>query len=148
MISFDSNVLVYAVDRDAGDRHEQAVDLIERAVQANNCIQPLQTLGEFYTVATRKVGLEQIIAQGFVEGWQAVIPVEPATNDDLAHAMRAVRQHGLSFWDAMLWATVRRIGARALLSEDFQDGREIEGIHIANPFLAHNQRFIDTQLPR
>jgi predicted nucleic acid-binding protein len=62
--------------------------------------------------------------------------------------MRAVRQHGLSFWDAMLWATVRRIGARTLLSDDLQDGRAIEGVHLANPFLAHNRGFIDAQLIR
>lgn len=146
MISFDSNILVYAVDRDAGERHEQAVDVVERAIRANKCIQPLQTFCEFFTVAIRKLGLEPPIAQSFVEGWHAVMPVEPATSNDLTHAMRAVRQHGLSFWDAMLWATARRVGARTLLSEDFQDGREIEGVYVANPFLAHNQRFIDTQL--
>ena len=148
MISFDSNILVYAVDRDAGDRHGQAVGLIERAIRANNCVQPLQTLCEFFTVATRKVGLELMVAQSFVEGWHAVMPVEPSTTDDLTNAMRAVHQHGLSFWDAMLWATVRRVGVQTLLSEDLQDGREIEGVHIANPFFARNQLLIDVELPR
>ena len=147
MISFDSNILIYAVDREAGERHEQAASLIERAIRANNCMQPLQTLCEFFTVATRKIGLDPLVAQSFVEGWYAVIPVEPATMDDLANAMRAVRQYRLSFWDAMLWATVRRLGAQILLSEDFQDGREIEGIRIANPFFERNRPLIDAQAP-
>lgn len=74
--------------------------------------------------------------------------VEYATLQDLAHAMRAVGEHGLSFWDALLWATVRRAGVQLLLSEDFQDGRNIEGVRIVNPFIARNAAFVDGALPK
>jgi predicted nucleic acid-binding protein len=143
VISFDSNILVYAVDRDAGERHRRATDLIERGIRARNCIQPLQTLAEFFHVATRKIGIEPRKAAAFVEGWHAVIPIEASTIDDLADAIRVVIDHGLSFWDAMLWATARRAGALFLLSEDLQDGRTIEGVRIVNPFAARNQAIVD-----
>ncbi len=148
MISFDSNILVYAIDRDVGDRHGRATDLIERAIRAGNCIQPLQTLSEFFAVATRKIGMRPEAAAVFVEGWQAVIEVEAASISDLADAMRVVREHGLSFWDALLWATTRRIGVGLLLSEDLQDGRILEGVRFANPFAAHNDAMIDREMPR
>jgi predicted nucleic acid-binding protein len=146
LISFDTNILVCAVDRDATDRHDRAVSLIERAIGIGNCVQPLQTFCEFFNVATRKVGIEPRAASVFVEAWQAVIPVEPCNVGDLVDAMRAVGEYRLSFWDALLWATVRRIGVRLLLSEDFQDGRLIEGVRIVNPFGAHNDAILENEL--
>jgi predicted nucleic acid-binding protein len=148
MISLDTNVLVYSVDRDAGDRHNTAVKLVERSVRAGNCVQPLQSLCEFFNIATRKIGLDVSIAAEVVVRWQAAVPIEPASDDDLRNAMRAVREHGLSFWDALLWATVRRVGVELLISEDFQDGRSIEGVRILNPFAARNTGLIEAALPR
>lgn len=146
MISVDTNILVYAVDRDAGDRHKSAAELLERLIRAAICIQSLQTLCEFFNVSTRKVGIEPAAAAEFVDGWRAVFTVEPASAEDLRDAIRAVQEHRLSFWDAMLWATIRRTGVRLLLSEDFQDGRTIEGVRIANPFDSRNQPLIDAML--
>ena len=148
MISFDSNVLVYAADENAGPRHAQSAALVENAIRSGNCIQALQSLCEFFHVATRKVGTSPAVAEAFVEGWKAVVSVEPANLGDLREAMRAVREHGLSFWDAMLWATVRRAGVDLLISEDFQDGRTIEGVRIANPFTPTNSTLIERALAR
>lgn len=148
MISLDTNILIYSVDRAAGDRHETAANLVERSVRARNCVQPLQSLCEFFNVATRKIGLDAAAAAEVVARWQAAVPVEPASGDDLRNAIRAVREHGLSFWDALLWATVRRVGVDLLLSEDLQDRRTIEGVRILNPFAARNARLVETALAR
>ena len=91
--------------------------------------------------------MEPARAEIFVQGWRAVVQVEAATADDLAAAIRAVQQHGLSFWDAMLWATARRAGVSILISEDLQDGRVIEGVRIVNPFAEHNAALLDRMLP-
>jgi predicted nucleic acid-binding protein len=146
LISFDSNVLVCAADRDAGQRHEQAATLVERAIRAGNCIQTLQSLCEFYNVATRKMGVTPLAAAALVDGWNSLIAVETPVLADLTNAMRAVREHRLSFWDAMLWATVRRVGILTLFTEDFQDGRSIEGVRIVDPFAAHNARLVESVL--
>ncbi|HYU13694.1 MAG TPA: PIN domain-containing protein [Stellaceae bacterium] len=148
MISLDTNILIYSVDRAAGDRHETAANLVERSVRAQNCVQPLQSLCEFFNVATRKIGLDAAAAAEVVARWEAAVPVEPASGDDLRNAIRAVREHGLSFWDALLWATVRRVGVDLLLSEDLQDRRTIEGVRILNPFAVRNARLIETAIAR
>ena len=147
MISLDSNILVYSLDREAGDRHETAAKLVERSVRAGNCVQPLQTLCEFFNVVTRKIGLDRAAAAEVVARWQTAVPVEPVSAEDLTNAIRAVRDHSLPFWDALLWATARRVGVRLLVSEDFQDGRTIEGVRIVNPFVAANAALIDLELP-
>jgi predicted nucleic acid-binding protein len=146
MISFDSNILVYAADRTAGERHGVAVDLIERSIRRGNCIQTLQSLCEFFNVVTRKAGIETGAAAAFVDGWQSVMLVEAATPADLGEAIRAVGVYRIGFWDAMLWATARRAGVSILLSEDFQDG-QIEGVRILNPFAPHNTAQIERSLP-
>ena len=53
-------------------------------------------------------------------------------------AARVHRDHGVPFWDGMLWSVARRAGAQMLLSEDFQDGRVLEGVRFLNPFVPEN----------
>jgi predicted nucleic acid-binding protein len=146
LISFDTNILVYAAAEGTDERHVRAVALIGEAVRSQRCIQTLQSLAEFYNVTTRRVGIAPDRAAEIVTGWQRVVPVDAASMADLDHAMRAVREHQLSFWDALLWATVRRAGVTVLVSEDFQDGRVIEGVRIANPFVAANDTVIGDAL--
>ncbi|WP_308390127.1 hypothetical protein [Acidithiobacillus sp. AMEEHan] len=45
-ISIDTNILVYAMDRDAGKRHVRAVKVVEQAVDSD-CILTTQALGGF-----------------------------------------------------------------------------------------------------
>jgi predicted nucleic acid-binding protein len=146
VISFDTNILVYAADAAAGERHSTAVDLITRSIRRGNCIQTLQSLCEFFSVVTRKSGIEGSAAAAFIEGWRAVMLIEASTPADLVEAIRAVEAHRLGFWDAMLWATARRAGVRTLVSEDFQDGQTIEGVQIVNPFAEHNKARIEQVL--
>jgi predicted nucleic acid-binding protein len=146
VISFDTNLLIYAADRDGSLRHQQATALLERAMRSGNCLQTLQSFSEFYNVLTRKIRVTAERAEAFVAAWRSVFPVEAASITDLDHAMRAVREYQLSFWDALLWATVRRAGVAVLVSEDFQDGRVIEGVRFANPFVPENAGVIAAAL--
>ena len=133
--SLDTNILVYAVDRDAGERHERSKELIGRAAQ-RDCVLTVQALAEFFHATTRKKLLEPSRASAFVRDWLDVFQVISANDTALVDAMDAVDEHRLSFWDAMFWATARQIGCAALLSEDMQDGRRLSGIEFINPFSA------------
>ena len=148
IVSFDSNILVYAADKDAGVRHHRAADLIERAIRLRTGILTLQALSEFFNVVTRKIKIEATSAMAFIDGWIAVLPVQCATERDLVEAARVVRDHGLQFWDAMLWSAARRAGVRYLLTEDLQDGRVLEGVTFVNPFAPSNEQVVETYLPR
>lgn len=134
-ISLDSNVLVYAVDRDAGPRHGRAIELMERALYLD-CVLTLQSLCEFFHAVTRKgkASLEEAWAQ--VQDWQILFPVASAKPSTLARAVAAVQSRRLTFWDAMLWAAAKEAGVTLLLSEDFQDGQVLDGVRFANPFAA------------
>jgi predicted nucleic acid-binding protein len=146
-VSFDSNVLVYAADRQAGERNPLAMDILHRAAHAD-CVLMLQSLGEFFHAATRKMKLAPHDVEVFVEDWRAVFPVHAASEHCLAPAIRLVKRHGFSFWDAMLWVAAREAGCRLLLSEDLHDGLTLDGVTCINPFAARNQTLVDATLPR
>jgi predicted nucleic acid-binding protein len=73
--------------------------------------------------------------------------VQGTEDDDLSAALDAAKNHGLAFWDAMLWAAAQRTGVRHLVTEDRQDGFELAGVRFVNPFDAANDRLIDEILP-
>lgn len=132
--TLDTNVLVYAVDRDAGERHRLAVDIARRA-QGRDCILTLQALAELFRALTGpRLRVAPAVAADIVQQWRDVLPVVAADEDCLTDAMDAVVHHGWSFWDAMIWATARRHGCRLLLSEDGQAGRTLGAVTIVNPF--------------
>jgi predicted nucleic acid-binding protein len=134
--TLDTNLLVYAVDRDAGDRHRIALDLVRRA-RGRDCVITLQALAELFRTLTGKRKLGAAQAAGIVQAWRDAAPVFAADDICLVDAMDAVADHGWSFWDAMIWATAKRAGCRLLISEDGQDGRTLGGVTIVNPFAAN-----------
>ena len=82
---------------------------------------------------TRKLHVDPRIARRKVEMLAEFDVAAPEVADILA-AIDLHRLHGFSFWDALILRSARQSGCRVLLSEDFQDGREIDGIQIVNPF--------------
>lgn len=146
-LTLDTNILVYALDADSGERHEQAVDLVERASRAD-CVLALQALSELFAVMTRRARVPVAGATAIIEDFLAVFPVVAASEVSLRQALASVRVHRLPFWDAMLHATAQEAGCRYLLSEDFQDGQTLGGVTVVNPFLAGNQRLVEKLLPR
>jgi predicted nucleic acid-binding protein len=117
-------------------------------MRATTSILLLQSLSEFSNVAIRKARIPANAVKTTIEAWRAVLPVHSADDSDLVLALEAVRAHRLPFWDAMLWASARRAGVRHMLSEDFQDGFDLQGVTFINPFNPENNPLIDRLLPR
>ena len=145
--TLDTNILVYAVDRNAGERHRLAVNLVQRVRKGRNCVLTLQSLAElFRTLTGSKMRMAPAQAAALVQHWRDVLPVVAADDACLTDAMDAVTHHGWSFWDAMIWATAKRHGCRLLLSEDGQAGRTLGGVTILNPFVADAKPLLDQAL--
>ena len=147
IVTFDSNLLVYAILPGPVDKSERARELILRSLQGGECLLLLQTLAEFTNVAIGKGAIPPREVQAIIDLWRAALPVHAAEPDDLATALEAVRRHRFAFWDAMMWATAHRLGVRYLLTEDMQDGFVLDGVSFLNPFLAANDDLIDEILP-
>src|SRR5262249_17034296 len=146
MISFDTNVLVYATATVSDVRVSRARDLLARAMQVTNAVFVLQSLAEFSSVAVRKAGIPVENVARIVKEWCAVLPGQSAAESDLHLGLEAVRAHRLAFWDAILWASAQRAGVRQLLTEDFQDGFVLGNVTFINPFKPENDALIDNLL--
>lgn len=133
-ITLDTNLLVYAVDTGARDRHAKAQKLAELALKTD-CVLTLQALSEFYFAVTRKGKLPAAEAKAQVEAWQDLFPVVMAKPSTLNRAMTATVSLKIGFWDAMLWATARDAGVTLLLSEDFSGGSVLDGVRVVNPLV-------------
>ena len=133
-ITLDTNLLVYAVDTSAKDKHAKTRKLIELALKAD-CVLTLQALDEFYFAVTRKGKLPVAEAKAQVEAWQDLFPVVVAKPSTLNRAIAATVSHQIGFWDALLWATAREAGVTLLLSEDFSGGSVLDGVRIVNPLV-------------
>jgi predicted nucleic acid-binding protein len=145
-ITFDTDVLLSAADADGGLRHRQAVDLVARAMRADTVL-ILQTLAEFYAVATGTAGLPADRALHHIAEWRDAFPVRAATESDLFAAADAVRRHGIGFWDALLWATARRNGCAVLLGGGPADGPALTGVRRVDPFAPANAVLLEVILP-
>jgi predicted nucleic acid-binding protein len=125
---FDTNILVYTATSAA--KKQQAAECLGRGGVAS-----VQVLNEFVHVARRKLRHDwpQIeLALGlFRESLEDVVPV---TLDTHTGAILLAREHGLSFYDALIVAAAIDAGCDTLYSEDMQHGRAIGGLAIVNPF--------------
>jgi predicted nucleic acid-binding protein len=131
--SIDTNILVYGAVKQSDPKHRTALELVERAVR-RDCVITLQALGESFRILTAKFKAPATEATATVLEWRDAFSVVAADEACLVDAMDAVVGHSLSFWDAMMWATVRRAGCRLLLSEDGADGRTLGDVTWINPF--------------
>ena len=132
--SLDTNVLVYAADLAACERHERALDIIDRAVR-RNCVLTLQALAEFFHVTTRKGMVARAEAAAQLRDWTTEFPTLPADSGALWTALEFTAHGRFGWWDALLLATAERHGCKIVLSENMQDGTRFGDVTILNPFV-------------
>jgi predicted nucleic acid-binding protein len=138
MVAFDTNVLIYAADGGAGAKHDLARRLIGVAFRSGLVLLPTQVVAEFIRARTRKLGGELLDTLRFVEGWTGLARVEPYRLEDIMAAGRAHGDHGLPFFDALIWAVCERTGVAVLASEDYEDGRRLGRVTFLDPFAPAN----------
>jgi predicted nucleic acid-binding protein len=131
----DSNILVYAVEADAGEKGERAALIVRRAIATRRCVLTLQNIGEFYHVCarTRKAPAEAVARRAADYG--QLFPVIEPRMEDSRLALAEAAAGRFSYWAALLLATLSRSGCTILLSEDMADGARLGSITVRNPLL-------------
>ena len=131
---FDTNIIIYADDRAASAKLRRALDLVAAHRRAGTGVVSLQVLQEYFVTVTRKLGIDPQIARRKVE-LLSEFDVATIEVSDVLAAIDLHRLHSLSFWDALILRAAKQTGCSIVLSEDMQNGREIDGVRITNPFL-------------
>jgi predicted nucleic acid-binding protein len=139
-IALDSNVLVYAELEPESEKGIRAHDLIVRG--ALDAVIPVQAIGEFLNVVRRKKfdALSTAILQ--THKYRRVIKTPVTTLEVAMVAIELAAERKLQFWDSVICVAAAQAGATVLFSEDMQDGADIRGLRIVNPFDAKNDAAI------
>lgn len=131
----DTNILVYAHDLSAGDKHVRARNLIRELWQSGDGCLSIQVLQEFYVTVTQKLAVPldtdtaaRIVADLSV--WRVHCPGV----QDVLDAIQLRNRYSLSFWDAMMVSSAIQLGCRRIWSEDLSPGQAYDTTVVTSPF--------------
>jgi predicted nucleic acid-binding protein len=132
VLFLDTNILVYLFDCDEPGKKAVAESMFRDAVGIRLSTQVLQ---EFYVTVTRKLGRPMPPEQALiaVEHFQTYL-VAPITNDLINKGIRRSIDAKISFWDGLIVETALAERADLLVTEDIQDGWQIDSMRVWNPF--------------
>lgn len=133
----DTNILLYAHDRDADEKARIAACEIERLWESGLGVLSTQVLQEFYVNVTRKISVPLPVsaAREIIRTYRVWVK-QDTTAETILRATEISDLAQLSFWDSLILAAAEQSGAGVLLSEDLNHGQVIAGVRIVNPFAA------------
>lgn len=131
----DTNILVYAHDRESGVKYERARELIQELWVTESGVLSTQVLQELYVALRRKVSsplsaaeAERILFDFFA--WE----IFTNTRESVIRAVAIETRYKISFWDALILQAAETSDAHILYSEDLQNRRVYGSVQVVNPF--------------
>jgi predicted nucleic acid-binding protein len=131
----DTNILMYAHDSAAGDKHARAKALVEELWQNRSGVVSTQVLQEL-AVNLRRKAKKPLDAKATREvvsdylAWQVVVNA----GDSILEALELEARYQISFWDALVIQAAQAAGTDVLYSEDLSDGQRYGSVKVKNPF--------------
>jgi predicted nucleic acid-binding protein len=130
----DTNILMYAHDSAAGEKHVRAKALVEELWENRSGAVSTQVLQELAVNLRRKAkkpldakATRDIIADYLA--WHVVVN----GGDSILEALELEARYQLSFWDALVVQAAHVAGAEILYSEDLSDGQRYGTVRVKNP---------------
>ena len=133
----DTNILMYAHDTSAGEKHERAKALVEELWRDRTGVVSTQVLQELRSIcagrprrpldakATRDIVADYLTWQVVVNGGESIL-----------EALDLEARYQISFWDALVVQAAQASGAEILYSEDLSDGQTYGSVRVVDPLRA------------
>ena len=133
----DTNILMYAHDTAAGEKHERAKALVEDLWESRSGVVSTQVLQELAVNLRRKAKkpLDAKATRDVVSdylAWHVVVN----GGDSILEALDLEARYQISFWDAMVVQAAQASSAEVLYSEDLSDGQTYGSVQVVNPLRA------------
>ena len=131
----DTNVIVYAYDKDGGEKHLVAMNIMKDLWHSGLGTISTQILQEFFVTLTKKISapLDISVVRETIRRlskWDVLL----IDVDSIIRATELQERYKYSFWDSLIITSAISGGTKTILSEDLADGQTIQGITIKNPF--------------
>jgi predicted nucleic acid-binding protein len=131
----DTNILMYAHDTAAGEKHERARGVVQELWRDRSGAVSTQVLQELCVNLRRKTArppdakaTREIVTDYLT--WHVVVNGGASILD----ALEIEERYKVSFWDALVIVAAQECGARVLYSEDLSDGQIYGSVRVVNPF--------------
>jgi predicted nucleic acid-binding protein len=133
----DTNVLVYSFDPASPDKQWIAQRLLTESLRTQRGVISSQVVQEFLNLALRKFARPMSItdARDYLRSVLTPLCHHFPSIDFYDRALLVQIETGFSLYDALIVTAAIEAGCSALLSEDLQHGRTVQGVAILNPFL-------------
>ncbi len=130
----DTNILIYAHDREAGVKHERARELMERLWRTGQGALSTQVLQELCVNLRRRVAhpLPSDEIAKLIEdylSWEIVVNTPQA----IVAALEVEERYKISYWDALILHAAESCGAAVLYSEDLPHGQRYGAVEVVDP---------------
>ena len=129
----DTNVLIYSVDRADRSKQEAALGLIAQHAKDRTGVISTQVLQEFFSAATRKLGIAPLQARQHLRDFR-VFDIVQVTPEIIEEGVDCSILNTISFWDGLIVASASAARCAELISEELAEGQIIEGVVVRNPF--------------
>ena len=137
-IFLDTNIFVYSIDSSPREKTKSLIarELVLDNIKNESGVISIQVLQEFYQVATQKIGIplpsdQALEYLNYISILETVLPEFHM----IVSAIRLHQKYTLSFWDALILQAASTAGCSKVLSEDLQDGFQVNELIVENPFI-------------
>jgi predicted nucleic acid-binding protein len=133
----DTNVFVYSFDASQPEKKDRSTALIQEALKNGLGVISTQVIQEFLNVAIHKFTVPLNVEDSKTYLRLAMNPLCQVYPDLSLYeaALDLQSETGYSFYDSLIVAGAIQGGCTILFSEDLQDGRQIRGVKVVNPYL-------------
>jgi predicted nucleic acid-binding protein len=133
-IFVDTNILVSSLYNPDPSMKKKARLRLKELERRNHGVISTQVLQEFYVVATRKLGIEALLAKQIVQRFEnfEVVTISPRM---IYTAIDCSITAQISFWDALIVITAEISKCEFIWTEDLNPGQVIRDVRIMNPLM-------------
>jgi predicted nucleic acid-binding protein len=132
----DTNVFVYTFDAGAQAKAKRSLDLVRQALDSGRGIVSYQVVQEFFNVALRRFTQPLSAAEAeqyLVTVFRPLLAIQSSAALYI-EALRISEKYRIGWYDSLIVAAALEGKCGTLYSEDFQHGRNLEGLKIENPY--------------
>jgi predicted nucleic acid-binding protein len=136
VVFVDTNVYFYAHENREPDKQNACREWLRGIARRRLGRANLQVANEFTHIVLRKLRLPAETVFRLADDillWGD----SPVTSETVSRAREIHQRYGYSWWDAILLASALELSCTHFLSEDLQDGQQLDSLTIVDPF-AHS----------
>lgn len=132
----DTNIFAYGLDQDDRRKQSRANELVETALRTGRGVISFQVIQEFLNVAIHRFPTPLSHARCLRHLKEALLPLCQVYPSETLYteALAVQALTGYHFHDSLIVAAALGADCSVLYTEDLQDGRQIRGLTIRNPF--------------